>query len=75
MELPITVDMVDVFRQSHYLAGIVEQMIALRIGTLWTQLDVVDHAAAAEAEKSGIEVVMDRCPAIEVSRLRRLGIL
>ncbi len=74
-ELPITVDMVDVFRQSHYLAGIVEQMIKLQIETLWTQLDVVDDAAASEAENSGIEVVMDRCPAIEVPRLRRLGIL
>ncbi len=69
------IDMVDVFRQPRFLPDIVQQAIALGIGTVWTQLGVVDSAAARAAEVSGIEVVMDRCPAIEGPRLRALGLL
>jgi len=74
-ELPIAVDMVDVFRQPHCLPDIVRQAVELGIGTLWTQLGVVNPAAATEAETNGLAVVMDRCPAIEAPRLRRMGLL
>ena len=70
-----SIDMVDVFRRPEFLPEIVQQAIALGIGTLWTQLGVVDHAAARTAEQHGIEVIMDRCPAIEGPRLRALGLL
>ena len=73
IEVPI--DMVDVFRQSHYLPGIVEEAVAARAKALWTQLDVVDYSAAETAEKAGIDVVMDRCPAIELPRLRACGLI
>ncbi len=69
------IDMVDVFRQSRFLPEIFKQATALGIGTVWTQLGVVDHAAARAAEERGIVVVMDRCPAIEGPRLRALGLL
>ncbi len=74
-EIPVAVDMVDVFRQPHFLPEIVQQAVELGIGTLWTQLGVVNDAAVIEAEENGLEVVMDRCPAIEVPRLRRMGLL
>ncbi len=70
-----SIDMVDVFRQSRFLPEIFQQAMALGIGTVWTQLGVVDHAAARAAEERGIVVVMDRCPAIEGPRLRALGLL
>jgi predicted CoA-binding protein len=74
-DVPVAVDMVDVFRQPHFLPEIVQQAFELGIGTLWTQLGVVNPAAVIEAERNGLEVVMDRCPAIELPRLRRLGLL
>jgi predicted CoA-binding protein len=65
------IDMVDVFRDSAQLAGLVDEILALplRPKILWTQLGVVDEAAAARAEAQGIEVIMNRCPAIEIPRL------
>lgn len=65
------IDMVDVFRASDALPGIVDEVLALKIQpkVLWTQLDVRDDVAAARAEAAGLKVVMDRCPAIEYPRL------
>jgi predicted CoA-binding protein len=72
-DVPVAVDMVDVFRQPRFLPEIVQQAIELGIAILWTQLGVVNTAAVSEAEQNGLEVVMDRCPAIEVPRLRAMG--
>lgn len=74
-EVPCPIDMVDVFRNVSYLPGITEDTISMGIATLWTQLDVVDDTAAVHAERHGIRVVMDRCPAIEWPRLKQAGLL
>jgi len=74
-EVPCPIDMVDVFRNASHLPAIVDEAIGLGIDTLWTQLDVIDEKAAAHAERHGIRVIMDRCPAIEWPRLKQAGVL
>ncbi|WP_283194811.1 CoA-binding protein [Rhizobium sp. AN80A] len=70
-DVPVPVDMVDVFRASNYLSEVVDEALAMnpRPKVIWAQLGVRDDAAAAKAEAAGIKVVMDRCPAIEYPRL------
>jgi len=74
-EVPDSIDMVVVFRQSRFLEAVVREAIALGIGIVWTQLGVVDPAATELAEGHGLEIVMDRCAAIERPRLQRMGLL
>jgi uncharacterized protein len=66
-----TIDMVDVFRDSARVPALVDEILALPNlpKYLWMQLGVIDATAAARAEARGIEVVMNRCPAIEIPRL------
>ncbi|WOS63939.1 CoA-binding protein [Sinorhizobium fredii] len=65
------IDMVDVFRAAHALPALVDEILALPNlpKVIWGQLSVRDDKAAAKAEAAGINVVMDRCPAIEYPRL------
>jgi hypothetical protein len=64
------VDIVDVFRPSEEVAGIVEQAIERGdVTVVWTQLDVADDEAAARAEDAGLRVVQDRCIKVEHERL------
>jgi predicted CoA-binding protein len=51
------------------VAEIAEQAIEKGAQVLWCQLGVIDHRAAENAQRAGMTVVMDRCPAIEYRRL------
>ena len=67
--LPEPVDLVDVFRESSHVAGIVEECIALKLPALWLQDGVVDEAAARRARDAGLTVIMDRCIYRDYARL------
>lgn len=65
------VDMVDIFRKPEETEHVVDDALHALQGLkyIWMQLDIVNEKAAALARAQGAEVVMDRCPAIEIPRL------
>lgn len=67
--IPEPVDIVDVFRRPEYLPQVASDAVAKGARILWCQLGVVNLEAATLAQAAGMTVVMDRCPAIEYSRL------
>lgn len=67
-DVPESIDIVNVFRRSEYLAGVVEDAIAAGAKMVWAQLGVRDDAATRRAESVGLPLVMDNC--IKVAHLR-----
>lgn len=64
-------DLVDVFRRSELMVPHAEEAVAAGVRCLWMQIGVVSWAAARIAADAGLEVVMDRCTAIEWRRIAR----
>ncbi len=69
LAIPDPVEIVDVFRRSEFLPEIAEQAIRKGARVLWCQLGVIHLDAARRAQRAGLTVIMDRCPAIEYARL------
>lgn len=68
-DIPVKIDMVDVFRKSEDAGVVVEEAIAVDARYVWLQLDIFADAEIARAEAAGIKCVVDKCPAIEMPRI------
>ena len=72
-EIPDTVDMIDIFRNSEAAGAIVDDVLPIasekQIKVIWMQIGIRNDNAAARAEAAGLTVIMDRCPKIEYGRL------
>lgn len=60
-EVPVPVDIVNVFRQSQFVPEVVDAAIRIGAKCVWMQEGVIHDAAAQKAREAGIAVVMDRC--------------
>ncbi|MEU4062523.1 CoA-binding protein [Streptomyces wedmorensis] len=68
-DVPFPVDVVDVFVNGDQAGGIADEAVAIGAKAVWFQLGVIDDDAFARTRAAGLDMVMDRCPAIEIPRL------
>jgi predicted CoA-binding protein len=74
-DLPTSVDMADIFRDAASLPEVTQEVVDAGIPAIWTQLGVVHSEAERTGLDAGLQMVIDRCPAIEIPRLRDAGLL
>jgi predicted CoA-binding protein len=67
-EVPVQIDVVDIFVNSELAGGVVNEAIEIGAKGVWLQLDVIDAAAISRAKDAGLLAVMNHCPAIEYKK-------
>jgi predicted CoA-binding protein len=67
-DVPVPVDIVDVFRAPAVLPEIAQEAVAIGAKCLWCQFTVINEEGARIAERGGLTVVMDRCLKVEHAR-------
>ena len=67
-DLPVTPDLVDVFRRPEDLGGVLDDTIAVGASSFWTQFGLYEESLAHRGEEAGLTVVMDRCLKVEHAR-------
>jgi predicted CoA-binding protein len=76
-DVPVHIDIVDVFRAPDALPEIAKEAVAIKAGALWCQFTVINEEGARIAEAGGVSVIMDRCLKVEharyVGRMHWLG--
>lgn len=71
LDVPVPIDIVDVFRVPDAVPGIAREAVQIRAGSLWCQFGVINAEGARIAEEGGMSVIMDRC--IKVEHARYIG--
>lgn len=71
--IPVSVDIVDVFRKPEETPGIADEAVSIRAKVLWLQSGIANDDAATRAQAGGLTVVMDACLAATQRRLVRAG--
>jgi uncharacterized protein len=67
-DVPVSIDIVNVFRAPDALPAIAAEAVKIHAGTLWCQFGVINEEGARIAEAGGVTVVMDRCIKVEHAR-------
>jgi predicted CoA-binding protein len=77
MDVPVPLDVVNVFRAPQALPGIAREAVTIHAGALWCQFGVINEDGARIAQDGGLTVIMDRCLKVEharyVGRMHWLG--
>jgi len=68
-DIPVEVDMVNVFRRPQDIPPHVDDIIAKKPKSVWLQLGIYHDAAAQQLAEAGIKVVQDRCLMVDHRRL------
>lgn len=67
-EIPVPIDIVDIFRRSEFVMEIVKEAIEIKAKIIWMQYGVINYEAKKLAEESGLIVVINECIAVEYRR-------
>ncbi len=77
LDVPLPVDVVNVFRAPSAVPAIAKDALAIRAGVLWCQFGVINEEGIRIAEDGGLTVIVDRCFKVEharfVGRMHWLG--
>lgn len=68
-DIPEPIDIVNVFRRSEFLPGVVDEALATGAKAVWAQLGVYSGEAGRKADSAGLPIVMDACIKVEYNRV------